>query len=380
MREIYMDYNATTPPSRETLAKFKDTARSVYANASSLHGPGRQAKLILEEARQKTAVSLGAGAPEIIFTAGGSESDNIAIKGAAWIKGKGHIITSTIEHPAVINSCRFLEKTGFDVTYIRAGKSGQVAPEEVADAVRKDTFLITIMWANNETGVIQPVEEIAAIARQNKILFHSDAVQAFGKTPVDVHKVPVDLLSISGHKFYGPKGIGALYIRRGVRIAEFLSGGGQERGIRSGTQNVPAAAAMAEACESAARDLEDEGKRICALRDEMERRIIESVADAKINGRESPRLPNTSNITFKNAEGEAMLIGLDEHGIYASSASACAAGHTDPSHVLTAMGLSREEAVCTMRFSLGKSSRDDDIDRLVEVLPEIVSRLRALGV
>jgi len=378
VNEIYMDYNATTPVREEVLEKLSSVIGDGYANPSSVHLAGRRAKLHLDEAREKVAASLGARASEIVFTGGGSESDNLAIKGVAWALGGGHIITSEIEHPAVLNACRFLETQGFDVTYIGVDRSGRINADDVKSAMRKDTILVSIMWANNETGVIQPVEDIASMANERRVLFHTDAVQAFGKVPVDVSKVRADMLSISGHKFYAPKGVGALYVRRGTILEALVHGGGQEKGRRSGTENVPAISALGEACKLAVEELARESRRISGIRDSMEKRILDAIPGSFVNGGDSPRLPNTSNITFSGVEAEAILIIIDEHGVQASSASACAAGHTDPSHVLRAMGLSREEAEGTMRFSLGKYSKKEHVDKLLSVLPGAVERLRML--
>jgi cysteine desulfurase len=378
MKEIYMDYNATTPVREEVMYVLSTVTEESPANASSVHLAGRRAKLHLDEARERVADSLGARTSEIIFTAGGSESDNLAIKGASWARGSGHIITSSVEHPAVLNTCKFLEDRGFEVTYLPVDEEGRVDPDAVWASIRSDTVLVSIMWANNETGVVQPVADIAAAVKEKGVLFHSDAVQAFGKIPVDVRDIPVDMLSLSGHKFYAPKGVGVLYVKRGTVLESLIHGGGQEKGRRSGTENVPAIAALARACELAVSELESESKRYTLLRDAMEERIVSEIEGARINGAGAPRLPNTSSVAFSGVEAEAVLISLDGHGIAVSSASACAAGHTDPSHVLTAMGLSRREAEGTLRFSLGKYSQEEHIDRLLSVLPGVVERLRRL--
>jgi cysteine desulfurase len=378
MEEIYMDYNATTPLREEALETLRRVFEDGFGNASSVHSAGRRAKAYLDEAREKVAAALGAKASEMVFTGGGSESDNLAIKGTAWRFERGHIVTSRIEHPAVLNTCRFLERRGFEVTYLGVSADGLVDPDMVKDAIRDDTILVSIMWANNETGVVQPIERIAEIVKEKGKLFHTDAVQALGKVEVDVGAVPVDLLSISGHKLYAPKGVGALFVRRGVGLEAVVHGGGQERGMRSGTQNVPSIAAMGTACESSARELPEESARLSSLREKLEAGLKRGIEGVRINCERSPRLPNTSNVTFHGAEGEAILIGLDERGISVSSASACAAGRSDPSHVLTAMGLSVEEASNTIRFSLGRYSREEHVTKLLEVLPPVVERLRAL--
>ncbi|NIM20622.1 MAG: aminotransferase class V-fold PLP-dependent enzyme [Candidatus Latescibacteria bacterium] len=378
MEEIYMDYNSTAPIRAEVCDVVEKTIRDCHANPSSLHLPGRRAKAVLDDAREKVAEALGARSSEIIFVSGGSESNNAAIKGIAWGRRGGHIITSAIEHPAVLETCRFLESRGFSVTYVGVGSSGRVDPEAVAEAVRDDTCLITIMWANNETGVIQPVDEIARIASEHGIVIHTDAVQAFGKVPVDVSGIPVGLLSISGHKVYAPKGVGVLYVRRGIVCEALVHGGGQERGMRSGTENLPGIAGMGEAASLAVREIKKEAPRLAKLRKKLETGILKKISGSRINGDHPERLPNTTNAAFPGAEGEAVLISLDELGIAASSASACAANHADASHVLLAMGLSREDAEASMRFSLGKFSESRHIEKLLDLLPGIVERLRSL--
>jgi cysteine desulfurase len=378
VQEIYMDYNATTPVREEVREVLERTSREYFGNPSSLHLPGRKAKLLMDSSREKVAATLGARRTEIIFTGGGSESVNLAIKGAAWKSGGGHIITSAVEHPCVLESCRYLETIGFAVTYLPVDDMGLVGLTAIEEAIRKDTFLISIMWANNETGVLQDVERIGEIARNHGILYHTDAVQVLGKLPIDVRNLPVDLLSISGHKVYAPKGVGALFARGGTAIEPLIHGGGQERGLRSGTENLPAVAAMAEACRLIANEIPSDTPRVRALRDAMEERILAGIPASLVNARATDRLPNTSNVTFTGAEGEAIVIGLDEAEIAASSASACAASHTEPSSVLLAMGLSREEAESSIRLSLGKYTTEHHIDRLLDVLPGIVERLRNL--
>jgi cysteine desulfurase len=373
-----MDYNATTPVREEVGREFARIVRDCFGNPSSLHLPGRKAKMLMDSSREKVAEAVGARRTEIVFTSGGSESVNLAIKGAALKREKGHLITSAVEHPCVLETCRFLEKSGFEVTYLPVDSDGRVGLAAIEGAIREDTFLISIMWANNETGVLQRVDKIGEMARSHGILFHTDAVQVLGKLTVDVESFPVDLLSISGHKVYAPKGIGALFVRRGTALEPLIHGGGQEKSLRSGTENLPGIAAMAEACHLASQEISSESARVQELRESMEERILAEVAGAWINGRKKDRLPNTTNVTFPGAEGEAVVIGLDEVEISASSASACAAGHTDPSEVLLAMGLSREEAEATIRLSLGKYSTADHINRLMAVLPGIVKRLRDL--
>ncbi len=378
MQEIYMDYNATTPVREEVREVLEQAFWDCFANPSSLHLPGRKAKALMDSSRQKVAEAIGARRTEVIFTSGGSESVNLAIKGIAMKRTGGHLITSAIEHPCVIETCKFLESRGFEVTYLPVDGMGLIDPAGIEEAIRDDTCLISIMWANNETGVLQRVEKIGEIAASRGVPFHTDAVQVLGKLPIDAKSLPVDLLSISGHKVYAPKGIGALFVRSGVMIEPLIHGGGQERGLRSGTENLPAIAAMAEACRLAVNEMPAEAPRIQALRDALERRILDEVGASRVNGQTEARLPNTTNMTFPGAEGEAIVIGLDEAEIAASSASACAASHMEPSSVLLAMGLSREEAEASIRLSLGKFSTEDHVERLLGVLPGIVERLRSL--
>lgn len=378
VHEIYMDYNATTPVREDVRKVLEQAVWDCFGNPSSLHLPGRKAKALMDSSRQKVAEAIGARRTEIIFTGGGSESVNLAIKGIALKHAGGHLITSVVEHPCVIETCKFLEARGFEVTYLPVDRMGMIDPAGVEEAIRDDTCLISIMWANNETGVLQRVEKIGETAASRDIPFHTDAIQVLGKLPIDVKSLPVDLLSISGHKVYAPKGIGALFVRSGVTIEPLIHGGGQERGLRSGTENLPAIAAMAEACRLAVNEIPVETPRIRALRDALEKRILDEISASRVNGQTEARLPNTTNMTFPGAEGEAIVIGLDEAEIAASSASACAASHTEPSSVLLAMGLSREEAEASIRLSLGKFSTADHIERLLAVLPGIVERLRSL--
>jgi len=371
-----MDYNATTPVRAEAAEVFARVVRDGFGNPSSAHFAGRRAKTILDESRERIAATLGAAPAEVYFTSGGTEGDNLAIVGVSAKRERGHIVTSAIEHPAVLETCRYLGSRGFDVSYVPVDAGGRVEPGRVRDAIRDDTILITIMWVNNETGVIQPIEEIGEIARNRGVLFHTDAVQAYGRVRVDVSKTPVDMLTISGHKFCAPKGTGAVYVRRGVEIVTTSHGGGQERGARSGTENLPGLAAMSAAAELACAEREAESSRIATLRDRLEAGAVGSIPEATVNGGGSPRVANTSNVHFPSADGEEILIGLDEHRIAVSSASACAAGSDEPSHVLMAMGLSRREAEDSVRFSLGRFSGPEDVDRCLEVLPEVVERIR----
>ena len=373
-----MDYNATAPVRPCALEALERVTRDCFGNASSAHQIGRTTRRHLDNAREAIAKCIGVEPREIVFTSGGTESDNLAIKGVVGQFTRGHIVTSTVEHPAVLETCRFFDEHGFDVTYLDVDEAGRVNPDDAADAIRDDTLLISVMWVNNETGVIQPIEELAAIARARGVPMHTDAVQAFGRIPVDLSIAPVSLLSLSGHKFGAPNGVGALVVRRGVELVAVTHGGGQEWNIRSGTHNAAGAVAMAEAALEATRELEKEQERLESLRNRLEKGLLIRIADTHVNGADADRVANTSNIRMDGADGEAVLIALDEQGICASSASACAAAHTEPSHVLTAMGMSRRQADDSMRFSLGKESTRDDVDKLIEVTPGIVERIRAL--
>lgn len=378
MRNIYMDYNATAPVRPCALDAFTRVTRDCCGNASSAHHFGRAARRYLDDARAALAACLGVEPREVIFTSGGTESDNLAIKGVMAGYEKGHIVTSSIEHPAVLETCRFLERQGFDVTYLDVDDNGRVDPGQASEAIRDDTRLMSIMSVNNETGVVQPVEALAESAHERGIVFHTDAVQGFARLPMGPTAMPADLLSLSGHKFGAPKGVGALVVRKGVKLNTVSHGGGQEWNTRSGTHNVAGAAAMAAAASEATQNRERDQHRIAALRDRLERGFLDSITDCHVNGADATRVANTANIRLDGADGEAVLIALDERGISASSASACAAAHTEPSHVLMAMGLSRRQAEDSMRFSLGVDSTTEDVDRLLEEAPEVVERIRAL--
>lgn len=373
---VYMDYNATAPVREEALEAYRRAALESFGNASSTHAPGRHAKAALDDARVALAEALGARARDVVFTSGGSEGDNLALKGVALARGSGHIVTTTIEHPAVLEACRWLERRGFAVTYVGVDGQGRVDPDAVAAAIRDDTVMVSAMWVNNETGVVQPAEEIAEACRERGVVFHTDAVQAFGRVPVDAGLV--DLLSISGHKFGAPKGLGALVAARGVDFEPLVHGGGQEANRRSGTYNVPGAVALAEAARLAAAERIAETERLAVLRDRLEAGVLSAVPDAHVNAAGAPRVAGTSNIRFDGADGEAVLLALDAEGIHASSASACAASRTEPSYVLLAMGLSRRQAEDSMRFSLGRATTDTDIDRFLDVIPGVVEKVRRL--
>lgn len=378
---VYMDYNATTPTDERVLEEMLPFFKDTYGNPSSIYSLAQRAKKAIDEAREKLATLLNADPKGIIFTSGGTEADNWAIKGIAYAnqdRGK-HIITSQIEHHAVLNTCKFLEKQGFRVTYLPVDRYGVVDLEVLKQNITPETVLISIMFANNEVGTIQPIKEIAEIARKQGIYFHTDAVQAVGKIAVDVEELGVDLLSLSAHKFYGPKGIGALYVRRGVKIVPLLHGGEQERGRRAGTENVPGIVGLGKAAEIAGKEMEEEERRVKILRDKLEKKLVEKIPEIIVNGHPQNRLYNTLSICVKYVEGESMLINLDKEGICASSGSACTSTSLEPSHVLLAMGIPPEIAHGSLRFSLGKFNSEADVEKVSEVLPKIVEDLRKIS-
>ncbi len=376
---IYLDHSSTTPVDKRVFEAMEPFLTSLFGNPSSIYRAGQDVRKAVEDSREKVARLLGAKPTEIIFTSGGTESNNTAIKGVAGSKGSGHIITSAIEHPAVLKVVKWLEKHGFHATYLEVGSDGIVDPDDVRKAIRKDTILITVMHANNEVGTIQPIEEIARIAHENGIIFHTDAVQTAGKIRIDVNKMGIDLLSLSGHKFYGPKGIGCLYLRKGVRIEPFMHGGHQEWGKRAGTENVAGIVGIGKAAEIAMEEMGTEATRLKSLRDRLEAGIAERISDVLFNGHPDKRLYSICNVCVKYVEGEAMLLNLDFHGIAASSGSACTSGSLEPSHVLLAMGISPEIAHGSLRFSLGRGNTEEDIDRVLEILPPIVAKLREMS-
>lgn len=379
---IYLDNAATTAVSEEVLQAMLPYFREVYGNPSSIHGTGREAHKAVDLARRQVADAIGATPQEIYFTAGGSESDNWALKGTAFAKrAKGnHIITSAIEHHAVLHTCKWLEKQGFEVTYLPVDGEGRVDPAEVEKAIRPETILVSVMAANNEIGTLQPIREIGRVAHDHGVLFHTDAVQAIGAVPIDVNEMNIDMLSMSGHKFHGPKGIGAMYIRKGTRLDIFMQGGAQERGQRAGTENLAGIVGMGKAIEIAARDREANAARMSVLRDKLMDGILERIPDVRVNGSRTERLPNNVNVSIRYIEGEAMLLRLDLAGIAASSGSACTSGSLDPSHVLLAIGLPHEIAHGSLRFSLGTETTEEEVDEVLRVLPGIVSDLRAMSV
>ena len=377
---IYLDHAATTPVSETVLDAMISCLTRCQGNASAVYGTGREARKTVEKARRQVAALIGAEPREIVFTSGGSESDNMALKGTAFAmrdKGK-HIITTEIEHPAVLNSCRWLEKQGFEVTYIRPDPEGRISPELIRNAIREDTILISVMAANNEIGTLEPVTEIGRIARERNIVFHTDAVQAAGAIPISVNEWNADLLSISAHKFHGPKGMGALYIRRGTRTESLIHGGEQERGLRAGTENVPGIAGMGQAAEEAANMLNENACHMARLRDRLIREILQRVPGSKLNGPEHDRLPNNCNISFERIDGEALLLRLDLAGIAASSGRACTSGSQETSHVLKAIGLNEQQAKGSLRLTTGTGNTDEEIDETVKAIREIVEDLRRL--
>ncbi len=381
MRRVYLDHAATTPLHPEVSSLMSEFMKEVFGNPSILHSFGREARKWVEEARQKVADLIGASAEEIVFTSGGTEADNLAILGVAWsrsAKGK-HLITSSIEHHAVLETCKFLARNGFEVTFLPVDGDGIIDPDDVRKAIRKDTIMITIMHANNEIGTIEPIEEIGKIARDHGIIFHTDAVQTAGKIPVDVNALNVDLLSLSAHKIYGPKGVGALYVRKGVKLEPILHGGGQERKYRSGTENTIGIVGFGKAAEIAARDLDQESSRTKRLRDKLIQGILGKIPDVRLNGHLEQRLPNNTNFSFFGVEGESLILSLDLQGIAASSGSACSSHSLQPSHVLAALGLPYEWIHGSVRMTLGRSNTESDIDYVLEVLPDIVARLRSFS-
>ncbi len=381
MKTIYLDNNATTKTDEQVVEAMMPYLLENYGNPSSIYKIGRENKKAIEEAREKVAQLLNCEPNEIYFTSGGSESDNTAIIGIAYsyIKKGKHIITSKIEHPAVLETCKQLEKEGFEVTYIGVKENGIIDLEELKKAIKPTTTLITIMFANNEIGTLQPIEEIGRIAKENNIIFHTDSVQAVGSVEIDVKKLNIDSLSLSAHKFYGPKGIGALYVKKGVQFNKFINGGHQERNKRAGTENVAGIVGLAKAMELAYSNLEEHNNKIKELRDYYVNQIKEKIPYIKINGDMEKRLPGNSNISFRFVEGESLLLNLDLKGICASSGSACTSGSLDPSHVLLAIGLPHEIAHGSLRISIGKYNTKEEIDYVVENLVEIVNRLREMS-
>lgn len=380
MNRIYLDHAATTPVSPRVLEAMLPFFCECWGNASAVYATGREARKAVENARKQAAQAIGAQPQEILFTSGGTESDNLAIRGAAnALRHKGrHIITTAIEHHAVLNTCKALEKEGFEVTYLQPDPTGRIAPESLALALREDTILVSVMTANNEIGTLQPIRELAETVKAQGALFHTDAVQAVGAVPVDVEETGVDLLSLSAHKFYGPKGAGALYVRRGTRLDPVLTGGKQERGLRGGTENVPAVVGLGAAIGEAAANLGKNAEMTAALRDELETRILSRVKGVRVNGRIGERLPNNSSLTFENVDGEALLLRLDLAGVAASAGSACTSGSLESSHVLHAIGLSEAEARGTLRLTVGTDNTREEITRAADLVASLAEELRSM--
>lgn len=382
MKTIYMDHSATTPVKPEVLQEMIPYFTENFGNASSIYGLGRDARAAVENARRQVAKALNAQREdEIYFTSGGTESDNWAVKGAAlsYAKKGKHIITTAIEHHAILHTCEFLEKQGYEVTYLPVSTDGFVTAEQVEAAIRPDTILVSVMFANNEIGTIQPIAEIGKVCREHGVLFHTDAVQAVGNVKIDVQAMNIDLLSMSGHKIYGPKGVGVLYLRKGVRLTNLVHGGAQERARRGGTYNTPGIVGLGKAIELATADIDGHAKKISALRDKLLKGLLEKIPDVTVNGSLENRLPGNLNVGFAYIESESILLHLDILGIAASSGSACTSGSLDPSHVLLAIGVSHGAANGSVRFSLGDENTEADVDRVLEVLPGIVAKLRAMS-
>ncbi len=390
MNRVYLDFNATTPVEPEVLDAMIPYFSAEFANAASIHTPGQRARAAVETARERVAALIGARAQEIVFTSGGTESDNHAIFGIASSSftsfasstsstSSRHIITTAIEHEAVLNACQALEKEGVRVTYLPTDREGLIDLGELRRAIRPETILITIMHANNELGTVQPLEEIGRMAAEADVYFHTDAVQSAGKIPIAVNVLGVDLLSLSGHKLYAPKGIGALYVRGGTRLRQLLYGGHHQRGFRPGTENVAGIVGLGKAAEIARNSLAQDARRVSALRDTLQQGLLHHVPQSRVNGGAAPRTPNTTNLVFPGVEGEALLIALDLKGLACSTGAACSSGAVEPSHVLTAIGLPPEEARASLRFSLGRHTTSADIDFALSVVPAAVAQLRELS-
>lgn len=377
---IYLDHSATTPVDPAVVEAMLPYFTKTFGNASSIHSFGQDAKVALEDARRQLADLIGADPGELVFTSGGTEADNWAIKGAAYFfEGrKKHIVTSAVEHHAVLYTCKYLEKRGFEVTYVPVDEYGMVQPERVADAIRPDTLLVSVMHANNEIGTINPIGEIAEAAHEKGVWLHTDAVQTVGKIPVNVRDLDVDLLSLSGHKIYGPKGIGALYIRRGLQLEKFLHGGRHERDRRAGTENVPGAVGLGKAAEICRQRMEADLAHLRALAQELQSQIEETIPGVRLNGHPTQRVPGILNFSFEGVESDSLLLSLDLKGVAVSNGSACTSGTVEPSHVIKALGLGNHLANSAIRFSLGRGNTSEEIDRAVTALQEVLERLRRL--
>ena len=380
-KRIYMDHAATTYVKPEVLDAMTPYFTEHFGNPSSIHSFARETKKAIDHAREQVANAIGATPSEIFFTSGATESDNWALRGMAYQhKNKGnHIITTAIEHHAILHTCQALEKEGFEVTYLEVDENGLVTPEQVKNAITDKTILVSVMFANNEIGTIEPIEQIGAVCKEKGVVFHTDAVQAFGAVPIDVNKMNIDLLSITGHKLYGPKGTGALYIRKGVILKNLIEGGAQERGKRPGTENIAGIVGLGKAAELANEHMEENAARLTALRDQLIDGILQQIPETRLNGHRTKRLPNNVNICFRYIEGESLLLLLDRAGIAASSGSACTSGSLDPSHVLLAIGLPHEIAHGSLRLTLGACTTEEDVLYTIETLKTIVERLRQMS-
>jgi cysteine desulfurase len=373
---VYLDHNASTPVHPEVLAEMVPFFAEVYGNPSSIHGFGREARDGVEQARERIGRFLRVPPQEIVFTSGGTESDNFGVKGLAWARGKGHLITSRVEHHAVLRTCQALEAHGFDVTYVGVDAHGVVDPDDVRRALRPDTIAISLMHANSEVGTLQPIGAIGRLARECQIPFHVDAVQTFGKLPLDVEALGVDVLSFSGHKIYGPKGIAGLYVRKGTRMVAIQHGGEHERRRRAGTENVPGIVGLGKAVEVRARDMRAEAERVTALRNRLWEGVRARVPEIRLSGHPTERLPGTASLLVRHVESESIVLGLDLKGIAVSAGSACTAGNVEPSHVLVAMGVPLDWAMGAVRCSLGRSTTAEDIDYVIESVETVVTKLR----
>ena len=375
MKRIYLDYAATTPLDKRV---EKEKQSSPWGNTMSLHSFGQEAKLALENSRQVLAEAINANANEIIFTGSATESNNTALKGVAWAKKSGHIIISSIEHPCIVESAKWLKKQGFEITELPVDKFGKVSPQDVANAIKPDTILVSVIHANNEIGTIQDIAQIGKICRDKNVLFHTDASQSFGKVAIDVEKMNIDLLTASSHKIYGPKGAGLLYVRKGIVLTPLLHGGGQENGLRGSTVNLPAIVGFAKACEICHKEMKKEAKRQITLRNKLIKGILK-IENSYLNGHPTERLPNNANFRFDFVEGESLLMQLDMEGIACSTGSACSSFKLEPSHVLLATGLKPEQCHGSLRVSIGRFTTQKDIEKIIKVLPKIVEKIRAIS-
>jgi cysteine desulfurase len=379
--QIYFDHNATTPLHRDVWDAMQPYLAGIWGNPSSLHTEGQQARDAIEEARSQVAHIIGATPEEVIFTSGGTEADNLAILGSVLAQQRpgGQIITSQIEHPAVLGSCRFLETQGFRITRLPVSSAGLIDPDDLAQVLSDDTVLVSLMYANNEVGTIQPIRACAAMARARGILVHTDAVQSVGKIPTLVNELGVDLLSLSGHKIYGPKGVGALYVRHGIALHPIMTGGPQERGLRGGTESVPAIVGLGAGARLATGNMSAEISHAAALRDRLEQGVLATIPEVMVNGATTSRLPSTTNLSFRGVDGQSLVVALDLKGVATSTGAACSSGSLEPSHVLIAMGLSEEWLQGSVRLSVGAGNTLDEVETLLQILPPIVARLRQHG-